>query len=65
MGVYERIEKLCKEKGIAITALERELNFSRGSIGKMRTAKRPNAERLQKIAEYFDVPVTRERNVRW
>ena len=55
MGVYERIAELCKERGIAITALEKELGFGRGSIGKMKNAKRPNAERLRKIADYFGV----------
>lgn len=55
MDVYERIAELCRERGIAVTALEQELGFSRGSIGKMRYAKRPNAERIKKIAEYFEV----------
>ena len=58
MNVYEKIVELCQERGIAVTALEQELGFSRGSIGKMRYAKRPNAERLRRIAEFFNVPVS-------
>ena len=38
------------------TALERELGFGRGSIGKLRTGN-TTLERLQKIADYFGVSV--------
>lgn len=34
MSTYEIIKKLCRERGIAVTALEKELGFGRGSIGK-------------------------------
>lgn len=56
MDVYERVINLCKQKGIAATALEKELGFGRGSIGKMRTSAMSN-ERLKKIADYFGVSV--------
>ena len=56
MSTYEIIKQLCNEKGIAVTALEKELNFGRGSIGKLRNSK-TSAERLQKIADYFSVTV--------
>ena len=36
MSTYETIKTLCKERGIAVTALEKELGFGRGSIGKLR-----------------------------
>ncbi len=59
MSTYDRIMEFCKAKGIAVTALEKELGFSRGSIGKMKDAKRsPSIDRLQKIADYFDVPLS-------
>ena len=54
MSAYDQIKKLCDERGIAVTALEKELGFGRGSIGKMRTV-RPSADRIQKIADYFGV----------
>lgn len=57
MSVYDKIKKLCDENHIAVTALEKELGFSRGSIGKMRYGTRPNAERLKKIADRFGIPL--------
>lgn len=56
MSTYETIKELCQDKGIAITALEKELGFGRGSIGKLRNSN-TSAERLQKIADYFNVTV--------
>ena len=55
MDCYDRIKKLCDQTGIAVTALESELGFGRGSIGKMRTAKSVSADRVAKIADYFGV----------
>ena len=34
MSTYEKVAKLCKDNRIAITALEKELGFGRGTIGK-------------------------------
>ncbi len=56
MTVFERIEKLRKEKNISQGKLEKELGFSNGSISKWRTST-PNPERLQKLATYFDVSI--------
>lgn len=56
MSTYETIKTLCKERGISVTALEKELGFGRGSIGKLRNSQ-TSAERLQKIADYFNVTV--------
>lgn len=56
MSTYEIIKELCKKSGIAQTALETELGFGRGSIGKLRNGS-TTAERLQKIADYFGVSV--------
>lgn len=56
MTTYDIIAKLCKQHNIAITALEKELGFGRGSIGKLRTGN-TTLERLEKIANYFGVSV--------
>ena len=56
MTTYDIIAGLCKKQNLAVTALERELGFGRGSIGKLRNGK-TTFDRLQKIANYFDVPV--------
>ena len=54
--MYEKIKAMCIEKGITITALERELGIAKGSLSKIDKHK-PSADRLQKIAEYFGVSV--------
>lgn len=54
MTVYDRIEKLRKEKKISQGNLEKELGFSNGSISKWKTSM-PKPERLQKVADYFGV----------
>ena len=56
MSTYDVIKNLCDQQKIAVTALEKELGFGRGSIGKLRTGS-TSAERLQKIADYFGVSV--------
>lgn len=56
MSRYEKIKELCKEKGISITGLERELGFSRGSLCKI-DKNEPSMERLEKLASYFGIPV--------
>lgn len=37
MSTYEVIKQLCDEHGIALTALEKELGFGRGSLGKLKS----------------------------
>lgn len=54
MTVFERIENLRKARNISQGKLEKELGFSNGSISKWKTST-PNPERLQKLAEYFNV----------
>lgn len=54
MTLYERIESMRKSKGISQRELEKELDFSNGSISKWRNGT-PKPERLQKLADYFNV----------
>lgn len=54
MTVYERIEFLRKKEGISQGNLEKELNFSNGSISKWKTSM-PKIERLEKLANHFGV----------
>lgn len=56
MSTYEVIKQLCDEHGIALTALEKELGFGRGSLGKLKSGG-TSAKRLQKIADYFNVSI--------
>lgn len=57
MSTYEKVAKLCKDNRIAITALEKELGFGRGTIGKWKKGAEPNVASLQKVADYFKVSV--------
>lgn len=54
MTLKERIKDLCKQHGISMNKLEGELGFGKGYISKLGTSQ-PNANKLQKIADYFNV----------
>jgi len=56
MLTYETIKKLCKDKGVTVTGVEKELGFARGSLCKVNTNK-PSMEKVQKLANYFGVSV--------
>lgn len=51
---FEKIKELADKKGISINRLEEQLGFSRNTIYNMKT-KKPNAERVATIADYFNV----------
>ena len=51
---FEKIKELSDKKGISINRLEEQLGFSRNTIYNMKT-KKPNAERVAAIADYFNV----------
>lgn len=52
MLIYERIRKLCREKGVTVTGTEAVLGFARGSLCKIDKNK-PSAEKVTKLAEYL------------
>jgi transcriptional regulator with XRE-family HTH domain len=54
MSTIDRIRALCAKNHTSIKALEKELGFSNGSLAKAATIK---DDRLQRIAEYFNVTV--------
>ena len=56
MEFYERLTKLMNEKGLSQGKLEKELGFSNGSVSKW-SKSMPNAERMSKLANYFNVSV--------
>lgn len=51
---FEKIKELADKKRISINRLEEQLGFSRNTIYNMKT-KKPNAERVAAIADYFNV----------
>lgn len=56
MNSVELVKMICKERGIAISRLERDCGFSNGYIRKLKEGKFPS-DRLQIIANYLDVSV--------
>ena len=56
MNSVERTKKLCKERNIPISRLEKDLGFANGYIGQLRKGSFPY-DRLLKIAKYLNVPV--------
>ena len=57
--LYIRIEDLCKEKNVNITTMCTEANVSRATLTdyKMGRIKSLSADKLARIADYFDVSV--------
>lgn len=54
LSIKSRIKDLANERHISIAELERKLDFANGFVTK-RDKQSPSAERLQKVADYFDV----------
>lgn len=52
--LYERIKRLCKEKGVSVTDVERDLGFGRGSLSKIDKHK-PSNEKIKALADYFEI----------
>lgn len=49
-----RVKELCREHGISICALEKDLGFGKGTIGRWKTAS-PGIESVVAVAEHFGV----------
>lgn len=58
-NLYQRIEDLCKQKGVNVTALCRECGIPRAILSdlKMGRSKNLSASVLSKISNYFEVSV--------
>lgn len=54
MNTVERIKQLCKQRGIPISKLEKDLGFANGYIGQLRKGVL-RSDRLNVIAEYLQV----------
>lgn len=53
-SVFEKVKELCEKHGISLNTLEENLGYGRNSLYSLKN-KKPNAERLQDIADYFNV----------
>lgn len=56
MNSVELVKKICKERNIAISKLERDCGFGNGYIRGLREGKFPS-DRLAKIADYLGVSI--------
>lgn len=56
MTTFEIVKKLCEEQKISINDLEKSLGYSKNTLYRLKTQK-PGADKLQAIADYFDVSV--------
>jgi len=54
--LYDKIKEVCKEKGISVSAVEKELGFGNGTITKWNKSM-PNVYSLKKLADYFGKPI--------
>lgn len=56
MGTFEIVQKLCQKNGLSFRKVEMDIGLSNGYIKSLATSQ-PSAEKLQKIASYFDTSV--------
>jgi len=56
-NMYQRIRALCKERGITIRALEKQLGFPESYINKMGKTNRPSIDSVAKVANFFGVSI--------
>ena len=54
--ILEKIALLCKQKGISIAELEREVGIGNGTIGRWGVSS-PSVDRLKRVADFFGVTV--------
>ncbi len=59
MTTLDRIKKICDEHGITVPILEERLKIPNNTIYQWKegSKRKPSLERLEKIADYFDVSV--------
>lgn len=52
---YERLQKVCKDRGTTITAVAKTLNLSTGSGTNWKNGKMPSVDVAKQIADYLKV----------
>nr|DAI50828.1 MAG TPA: LAMBDA REPRESSOR (TRIPLE MUTANT)/DNA COMPLEX-DNA COMPLEX, DOUBLE HELIX, TRANSCRIPTION-DNA.1A [Caudoviricetes sp.] len=55
--VYSRVKLLCKEKGVSIAQMERDIGFQRGNAYKWKDIN-PSMPSLAKLSSYFNKPIS-------
>lgn len=54
MTILDRIRSLANDRKVTLAELERNLNFSNGSLRKWETST-PSGDKIEKIADYFNI----------
>lgn len=54
--LYDKIKEVAKTRKVSIYRIERDLEFSNGSLRKWNDST-PSAISLKKVADYLDVPL--------
>ena len=57
MSTVNKVKRICKDRKIPISRLERELGFSNGYINQLRKGTFPS-DRLVLISNYLDIPIS-------
>ena len=57
MTVFDRIKLLAKERGKSLNRIEEELRLPKNVLYRMKTSDNPTKDRLETLANYFDVSV--------
>ena len=57
MTVFERIKYLANKQGKSLNKVEEELGLSKNVLYRMKNSDNPTKERLEVLADYFDVSV--------
>lgn len=56
MYIYDKIKRICKEKGISVTYVEQKAELGNGLISKWNDSV-PNVANLKKVANILEVTV--------
>lgn len=56
MNTVERIKKICKDRTIPISKLEKDVGFGNGYIGQLKKGVMPD-DRLKIVADYLNVSI--------
>lgn len=59
MLISDRIKEICKERGISLSKIEKEIGLGNGTIGKWgKNGRTPTYDRISAVAEYLGVSVS-------
>lgn len=54
---YDRLQVLCKERNLSVSAALNILGVSSGNMAHWRNGRLPKGDTLRKMARFFDVPI--------